>query len=99
MSQKAPNPPPTGERPPPPPTPPRPGRAAGTCGMKLFKLEIECGRRGKDIVVHAQNEDAVRARIAKKYTGWTIRGEIHQIAGEAHFVLADLVDDEDPGPR
>lgn len=58
--------------------------------MKLFKLEIERGSKGKDILVHADGPEAVRARVAKKYTGWTIRGEIHEIAGEAHFVLADL---------
>jgi hypothetical protein len=65
--------------------------------MKLFKFEIERGRKGKDVVVHAEDEDAARARVAKKYTGWTVRGEIHEVAGEAHFVLADL-EDEDPSP-
>lgn len=58
--------------------------------MRLWKLEIERGQKGKDIVVHAEDQDAVRARVAKKYTGWTIRGEIHEVAGEAHFVTADL---------
>lgn len=58
--------------------------------MKLFKLEIERGSKGKDILVHAVDTEAVQARVAKKYKGWTIRGEIHEVAGEAHFVLADL---------
>ncbi len=58
--------------------------------MKLWKLEIERGTKGKDVLVHADDVEAVKARVAKKYTGWTIRGEIHEIVGEAHFVLADL---------
>lgn len=58
--------------------------------MKLFKLELERGRRGLDIIVHAETEDAARARVLGKYPGWKVRGELHEIPGPVHFVIAEL---------
>ena len=60
--------------------------------MKLFKLELERGRKGKDVLVHAETEEAAKGRALAKFTGWQIRGAIHEVKGEAHFVLADLED-------
>lgn len=60
--------------------------------MKLFKLELERGRKGKDVLVHAETEEAAIRRALAKFTGWTVRGKVHEVTGEAHFVLADLED-------
>lgn len=55
-------------------------------------MELERGRKGRDVLVHAEDEAAARKRALDKFTGWTIRGKVHEIAGTAHFVLADLED-------
>lgn len=55
--------------------------------MKLFKVEIERKREGRDLVVHAEEEEDALARVRAKYTGWTI-GRCDEVVGEAHFTIA-----------
>lgn len=57
--------------------------------MKLFKMEIARGQDGRELVVHAGEEENARAHVAKRFKGWELTQCI-EILGEAHFTIALL---------
>jgi hypothetical protein len=66
------------------PKPERPGE------LRLFKITIDRPKRdGRDILVHAEDEDAAQTRVEGKYKGWVI-GDCIEIVGESHFTIALL---------
>jgi hypothetical protein len=64
--------------------------------MKLFKLEIHRGRRGRELLAHFATEKLAVERVRGKFPGWEIRNVV-EIDHEAHFQIADLV--EEPPDR
>ncbi len=60
--------------------------------MRLFKIDMERGEHGREVLVHAEDEAAALARATGRYTGWSVIRS-NEILGEAHFTLA-LLDPE-----
>jgi hypothetical protein len=54
--------------------------------MKLFKLEIARGRKGRDIVCHAVSADSAERHVQSKFRGWTVR-QLVEIPRRAHFTV------------
>lgn len=59
--------------------------------MKLFKIEIENGKLGRELVVHAEEEEDALAHVAARFKGWKVV-QVVEIVGQAHFTVALLED-------
>jgi hypothetical protein len=57
--------------------------------MRLFKMQVERKREGREIVVHAETEEEAIAHAMKRYAGWHVT-QCVEIVGEAHFTVAFL---------
>jgi hypothetical protein len=57
--------------------------------MKLFKIDIDRGRDGRALVVHAETEEAALAHVRGRFRGWSV-SQLIEILGEAHFTVALL---------
>jgi hypothetical protein len=57
--------------------------------MRLFKMTVELGKQGREVLVHAENEEEAVSHLMKRYTGWKITESV-EIIGEAHFTIALL---------
>lgn len=61
--------------------------------MKLFKMEIQRGNKGRELLAHAESEEQASALIWAKFSGWSILSCVELPDRPAHFTLAELVDD------